>query len=72
VKIGDSQFQSYRRVFQFKNFVASQDLTECEALRSTIENWLNTQAVVFCGEGMQKLVPRYDKCLSSGGEHVER
>ena len=25
----------------------------------------------FCDEGIQKLVPRYDKCLNNGSENVE-
>jgi hypothetical protein len=26
----------------------------------------------FYEEGIQKLVPRYDKCLNNGGEYVEK
>jgi len=26
--------------------------------------------IAFCEEGIQKLVPRYDKCLNNGGEYV--
>jgi transposase len=29
-------------------------------------------AATFCEEGIQKLVPRYDKCLKSGGNYVEK
>jgi len=29
------------------------------------------QAAAFYEEGIQKLVPRYDKCLNNGGEYVE-
>jgi len=28
-------------------------------------------AAAFFEEGIQKLVPRYDKCLNNGGEYVE-
>jgi len=29
-------------------------------------------AAAFYEEGIQKLVPRYDKCLSNGGEYVKK
>jgi len=32
---------------------------------------LTSQAAAFYKEGIQKLVPRYDKCLNNGGEYVE-
>jgi len=30
------------------------------------------QVAAFCEEGIQKLVPRYDKCLNNGEEYVEK
>ena len=30
------------------------------------------QAATFYEEGIQKLVPRYDKCLNNGGKYVEK
>jgi hypothetical protein len=30
-----------------------------------------SQAATFYEERIQKLVPRYDKCLNSGGNYVE-
>ena len=34
--------------------------------------WLTSQAAAFYEESIQKLVPRYDKCLNNGGEYVEK
>jgi len=34
--------------------------------------WLTSQAASFYEEGIQKLVPRQDKCLNNGGEYVEK
>jgi hypothetical protein len=51
-----------------KTFQALHNFTDGEEQKSMLENWLNTQAAVFCDEGIQKLVPRYDECLSSGGD----
>jgi hypothetical protein len=28
--------------------------------------------IAFYEEGIQKLVPRYDKCLNNGGKYVEK
>ena len=36
------------------------------------QQWLTWQAAAFYEEGIQKLVPRYDKCLNNGGEYVEK
>jgi hypothetical protein len=31
-----------------------------------------SQAASFYDEGIQKLVQRYEKCLSSGGKYIEK
>jgi len=41
-------------------------------LIDTVQKWLTSQAAAFYEEGMQKLVPRYDKYLNNGGEYVEK
>ena len=33
---------------------------------------LSLQVATFYEEGIQKLVPRYDKCLNNGGNCVEK
>ena len=40
-------------------------------LKDAVQKWLTSQAAAFYEEGIQKLVPRYDKCLN-GGEYVEK
>ncbi|KDR24502.1 hypothetical protein L798_10791, partial [Zootermopsis nevadensis] len=37
-----------------------------------VTQWVPSQAADFYDTGIQKLVPRYDKCLNSGGEYVEK
>ena len=39
-------------------------------LKDAVQKWLTSQAAAFYEEGIQKLVPRYDKCLNNGGEYV--
>jgi len=40
-------------------------------LKDEVQKWLTSQAAALYEEGIQKLVPRYDKCLNNGGEYVE-
>jgi hypothetical protein len=37
-----------------------------------VKTWLSTMAADFFDTGIQKLIPRYDKCLNSGGDYVEK
>ncbi|KDR11587.1 hypothetical protein L798_14572, partial [Zootermopsis nevadensis] len=37
-----------------------------------VTQWFPSPAADFYDTGIQKLVPRYDKCLNSGGEYVEK
>ena len=41
-------------------------------LKDAVQKWLTSQAAAFYDEGIQKLVPRYNQCLSNGGEYVEK
>ena len=41
-------------------------------LKDAVQKLLTLQAAEFCEEGIQKLVPHYDKCLYNGGEYVEK
>jgi len=43
----------------------------CDIVSSHL-GWLTSQAAAFYEKGIQKLVPRYDKCLNNGGEYVEK
>ena len=41
-------------------------------VKDAVQKWLTSQAAAFYEEDIQKLVPRYDKCLNNGGEYVEK
>jgi hypothetical protein len=36
------------------------------------KTWLSSKAADFFDTGMQKLVHRYDKCVNSSGDYVEK
>jgi hypothetical protein len=37
-----------------------------------VKTWMSSQAADFFDTGIQKRIPPYDKCLSSGGDYVEK
>jgi histone-lysine N-methyltransferase SETMAR len=43
-----------------------------EELMNGINNWLHNLAAPFFDEGLQKLVPRYEKSLNVNGNYVEK
>lgn len=57
---------------KMKVWLGTQRFVVNEELMSGIRIWLNDQAATFYDEGIQKLVPRYDKCLNVNGEYVEK
>jgi histone-lysine N-methyltransferase SETMAR len=49
-----------------------QYLSKNEKLMESVKTWLSSQAADFFDKGIQKLIPRYHKCFSSGGHYVEK
>jgi hypothetical protein len=37
-----------------------------------VETWLSSQVVDFFATGIPKLIPRYDKCLNSISDYIEK
>jgi len=54
-----------------KKYLGGKRFDDDDDLKVAVQKWLTTQAAVFY-EGIQKLVPRYHKCLNNGGEYVEK
>jgi hypothetical protein len=48
------------------------DLKIIARIKHLATQWLMTQNTDFCQQGAQKLVPRYDKCLSYAGNVLEK
>ena len=55
-----------------KKFLGGKRFDDDNDLKDAVQKWLTSQAAAFHEEGVQKLVPRYDKCLNNGGEYVEK
>jgi len=43
-----------------------------EGLMDGVKDWLSSQPATFNDVRIVKLVSRYDKCLNSEGDHVEK
>jgi histone-lysine N-methyltransferase SETMAR len=55
-----------------KTWFRSQHFSDNEELMEGVRTWLSAQAADFFDTGLQKLIPRCDKCLNSGGDYVEK
>jgi hypothetical protein len=55
-----------------KSFLAGRRFHEDNEVKAAVTTCFATQAASFYDEGIQKLVQRYDKCLNSGGNCVEK
>ena len=55
-----------------KKFLGGKQFDDDDDLKDAAQKSLTTQVATFYKEGIQKLVPRYDKCLNNDGKYVER
>jgi len=55
-----------------KKSLGSKLFEDDDDLKDAVQKWLTSQAAALYEEGIQKHVPRYEKCLSNGGEYVEK
>ncbi|KAJ4429991.1 hypothetical protein ANN_22195 [Periplaneta americana] len=56
-----------------KKFLSSgEHFRNDEELKTSVTRWFHSQAAEFYDRGIQKLIPRYDKCLNSDGVYVEK
>jgi hypothetical protein len=53
-------------------FLAAERFNSDDEVKTAVQHWVQTLAADFFDEGIQKLVSRYDKCLSLGGDYVEK
>jgi histone-lysine N-methyltransferase SETMAR len=62
--LSPSDFHLFLRL---KKFLAGQRFLNDDDVKEAVKKWLSSQAATFYEEGIQKLVPHYDKCLNNGG-----
>jgi len=62
----------YHLFLHLKKFLGGKRFDDDDDLKDTVQKWPTSQAAAFYEEGIQKRVPRYDKCLKNGDEYVEK
>jgi len=62
----------YHLFLHLKKFLGGKRFDDGDDQKDAMQKRLTSQAAAFYEEGIQKLVPRYDKCLNNGGEYVEK
>jgi transposase len=67
----DLSQSDYHLFTYLKNCLLSQCFDSNEELMEGVKTWLSSQAADLFDTDIQRLIPRY-KCLSSGGDYVEK
>jgi transposase len=62
----------YHLFTYLKNWLRAQRFNNNEELMEGVKTWLSSQVADLFGTGVQKRIPRYDKCLNSGSDSVEK
>jgi hypothetical protein len=60
---------NYHLFTYLKKWLGSQHFNNNEELMEGVKGWLSSQAADF-DKGIQKLTPRYEKCLNSGSDYT--
>jgi histone-lysine N-methyltransferase SETMAR len=69
----DLTLSDYHLFTYLKNWLQPQCFSNNEELmEGVVKMWLSSQAPDFFDTGIQKLIPRYNKCLSSRDDYVEK
>jgi hypothetical protein len=55
-----------------KTFLGGQQFHDDSEVKEAVNTWFASQAPSFNDIGIQKLVPRYNKCLNNGGNYVKK
>jgi hypothetical protein len=63
---------NFHLFLHLKNRPSCQKFHEDEEMKNEVTTRLRAQAEKFCDIGIQKLVPRLNKYLDKGGDHVEK
>jgi len=55
-----------------KKHLAGKTFDEDDEVQEEVMTWFKGQAADFYNSGIQKLVPRLNKCLDNAGDYVEK
>jgi hypothetical protein len=63
---------NYHLFAYLKNWLGSQCFNNNDEFMEGVRTWLSSQMADYFDAGIQICIPRYDKCLSSGSDYVEK
>jgi hypothetical protein len=63
---------TYHLFIYLKNWLVPHCFNNNEEMMEGVKTWLSSQSADFSDTGIQKHIPRYDKCLNSGGDYFEK
>jgi len=55
-----------------KKHLAGKNFNDDDEVQEEVMTWFKRQAADFSDTGIQKLVPRLNKCLDNAGDYVEK
>jgi hypothetical protein len=61
-----------RRFTMSERFLSTERFSSDSEVKTALQHWVKTLAADFFEEGTQKLLPRNYRCLSFGGDYVEK
>jgi hypothetical protein len=61
----------YHLFTYLKNWLGSQHFNTNDLMEG-VKMWLSSKAADFLNIGIQKLIPRYDKCITSSSDYIEK
>ena len=62
----------YHLFLHLKKFLGDKRFDDVDDLKDAVKKLLTSQPAAFYEEGIQKLLPLYDKCLNNCDEYVEK
>jgi len=63
---------NFHLFLHLKKHLAGKKFDDDDEVQEEVMTWFKGQAADFYDSGMQKLVPRLNKCLDNAGDYVEK
>jgi hypothetical protein len=55
-----------------KKHLAGKKFEDDDEVQEAVMTWFKVQAADFYDSGIQKLVPRFNKCLDNAGDYIKK
>ena len=68
----DIALSDFHLFLHLKKHLAGKEFNDDDEVQEVVMTWFKGQAADFYDSGIQKLVPRLNKCMDNAGEYVEK